>query len=460
MSRSPTLRLLLGLLFTLAAVMGFSWYALHQLHGLRKLQTNTIDINRHDSLLLLTVQNDVNTIGLKLRDMTQSSSRSGISAYRAEFDQLRGDLQAAIDEEAELVPASRRATTQARLIKTLQDFWRSSDRVFAAASEGREAAARRLAATQLFPEQTVLASRVSKLLERNNVAEEHADQQVAQIYEGVEKDVYAFLAATILAILVTSLYLIYSNRKIFEQLESLSRQRRVLAARLITVQEEVLRSVSRELHDEFGQILTAVGAMLGRAERKGGIPSDSPLRTELSEVREITHNTLEKIRSLSQMLHPAVIDDYGLAKALEWYTEIFQRQTGIQTKTVVHGTPVRITGQPAIHCFRIVQEALNNAAKHSGSNSTEVELLFAADTLTVNIKDFGQGMTQHKSPLGRGLGLIAMRERAELLGGNLEINSIPNAGTTVTLTVPMQHDGRLPDIQEEDMTNQIVSQRS
>jgi signal transduction histidine kinase len=459
MSKSPTVRLLLGLLFTLAAVMGFSWYALQQLHGLRKLQTDTIDINRHDSLLLLTVQNDVNTIGLKLRDMTQSSSRAGISAYRAEFNQLRADLQASIGREADLAPANRQAATQAQLVKALQDFWRSSDRVFAAASKGREAAARRLAATQLFPEQTMLASRVSTLLERNNVAEEHADQQVAKIYDGVEKDVYAFLTATILAILITSLYLIYSNRKIFEQLESLSRQRRVLAARLITVQEEVLRSVSRELHDEFGQILTAVGAMLGRAERKG-IPSDSPLRTELSEVREITHNTLEKIRSLSQMLHPAVIDDYGLVKAVEWYTEIFQRQTGIQTKTVIHGNPVRIVGQPAIHCFRIVQEALNNAAKHSDSKSTEVEMLFAPETLTLNIKDFGQGMTQNKIPQRRGLGLIAMRERAELLGGNLEINSVPNIGTTVTLSVPMQRDGSLADIHEEDITNQIVSQRS
>ncbi len=459
MSKSPTIRLLLGLLFTLAAVMGFSWYALQQLHGLRKLQTDTIDINRHDSLLLLTVQNDVNMIGLKLRDMTQNSSPSGISAYRAEFDQLRADLQATIGEEAGLVPATRRAATHAHLAKALQDFWRSSDRVFAAASKGREAAARRLAATQLFPEQTMLAARVSTLLERNNVAEEHADQQVAKIYDGVEKDVYAFLAATILAILITSLYLIYSNRKIFEQLESLSRQRRVLAARLITVQEEVLRSVSRELHDEFGQILTAVGAMLGRAERKG-LPSDSPLRTELSEVREITHNTLEKIRSLSQMLHPAVIDDYGLAKAVEWYTEIFQRQTGIPTKTVIHGNAVRIVGQPAIHCFRIVQEALNNAAKHSGSKSAEVEMLFAPDTLTVNIKDFGHGMTQNRSPQSRGLGLIAMRERAELLAGKLEINSVPTAGTTVTLSVPIHRDGRLADIQEEEMTNQIVSQRS
>jgi signal transduction histidine kinase len=456
MTKSPTARLLLGLLITLAAVMGFSWYGLHQLNGLRRLQTDTIDLNRHDSLLLLRVQNDVDMAGLRIRDMIQSRSTTGISAYRAQFDHLRTDLQDAIDAEARLAPLTRRADKQAELVEALRQFWRTSDQVFDAASAGRETTARKLASTELFPGQTLLASRVSRLLERNNAAEEQADRKIAAIYDGVERDVYAFLVATILAILITSLYLIYSNRKIFEQLESLSRQRRVLAAKLITVQEEVLRSVSRELHDEFGQILTAVGAMLARAERRG-VPVDSPLRTELSEVREITHNTLEKMRSLSQMLHPSVIDDYGLVKALEWYTEVFQRQTAIETRMLVHGTQVRITGQPAIHCFRIVQEALNNAAKHAETKAAQVEMIFDGRNLTLTIRDFGQGMQQAKHSNKRGLGLIAMRERAGLLGGSLSISSTPGNGTTVTLVMPLRQEDHAAEMEEHDLLEEIVS---
>jgi signal transduction histidine kinase len=457
MTKSPTIRLLFGLLITLAAVLGFSWYSLHQVNGLRTLQTDTIDLDRHDSLLLLRVQNDVDTAGLEIRDMIQSESNTPISAYRTEFDHLRADLQDAIDAEARLAPLTRRADKQAELVDALQRFWRSSDQVFAAASAGREAAARRLASTELFPGQATLASRVSRILERNNAAEEQADRKVAAIYDGVERDVYAFLVATILAIVITSLYLIYSNRKIFEQLESLSRQRRVLAGRLITVQEEVLRSVSRELHDEFGQILTAVGAMLARAERKG-VPPDSPLRTELSEVREITHNTLEKMRSLSQMLHPAVIDDYGLAKAIEWYADVFQRQTGLSTRVVVHGTPVLITGQPAIHCFRIVQEALNNAAKHAASKSAEVEMIFDDNaTLTICVRDFGRGIAAARHSNRRGLGLIAMRERAGLLGGTIEIASTPGTGTTVTLVMPLQPNERPSETEDNDVIEEIVT---
>src|SRR5579875_3109548 len=391
MANSPTVRLLLGLLVTLAAVTGFSWYALSQLHGLRRLQTDIIDLNRHDSLLLIRVQADLNTVGLRLRDIIETTDAHSIGRYRDQFTSLQRDLGQAIRADAQLAPVDREPNKQAQLTRALHLFWNTSDRVFQEAATGHESAARKLVSTELALQQSALATQVSALLERNTEAEQVADHKVAAIYDRVERDIYGFLAATMLAIAVTSLYLIYSNRKIFDQIQSLSRQRRVLAARLITIQEEVLRSVSRELHDEFGQILTAVSAMLSRAERKG-VPPDSPLRTELSEVRQITHTTLEKMRSLSQMLHPAVIDDYGLAKGLEWYGDIFEKQTGIETAVSVKGDVSRITGQTAIHCFRIVQEALNNAAKHSGTRRAEVSIQFGDGAMQIEVKDFGRGM--------------------------------------------------------------------
>jgi signal transduction histidine kinase len=455
MTTSPTVRFLFGLFVTLAAVTIFSWYALTQLNGLRKLQSDTIDLNRHDSLLLLRVQNDLNTLGLALRDMSEVQPASEIAEYRAEFAHLRADLEEAIQEEAQLSPVTRAADKQAQLLESLKHFWQTSEQVFATANAGHESAAKELASTQLSAEQLVLAARVSRLLERNNEAEERADEKVASIYAGVERNIYAFLAAMLVTIVGTTLYLIYSNRRTFEHIESLSQQRRVLTAQLITVQEEVLRSVSRELHDEFGQILTAIGAMLGRAERKG-VTGDCSWSTELSEVREITQHTLEKMRSLSQMLHPAVLDDYGLAKAIEWYTEVFQRQTGIQATAMIRGEPVRVTGQPATHCFRIVQEALNNAAKHSGTKLAEVEMIFASDTLTVNVRDFGRGMASEKSRKP-GLGLIAMQERADLLGGKLNISSVANAGTTISLVMPIRREDRVPEAVENESIGGVVA---
>jgi signal transduction histidine kinase len=360
----------------------------------------------------------------------------GVLAYKNQFERIRTDLDDAIQREAKLSPETRLPEQQQRLQTSIKQFWQTADQVFELAASSQERAALELAGTQLLAQQASLAALTSRLLTKNNEAEELAAAKVAEIYSGVERNVYAFLTAMLVTIVVTSLYVIYSNRRLFEKIETMSRQRRVLAARLIAVQEEVLKSVSRELHDEFGQILTAVGAMLARAERKG-LPPDSPFRTELSEVREITQATLEKMRSLSQMLHPAVLDDYGLVKALEWYVGLFQKQTGIQAQVEVVGEPVRITGQPAIHCFRIVQEALNNAAKHAKTKTAEVTATFDAETLTLKVRDHGIGIVpdqKHKKP---GLGLIAMQERAELMGGTLKVRPAPDGGTAVTLTIPL-----------------------
>ena len=463
MTKSPTIRFLIGLLITLAAVTGLSSYALYRLHGIRRAELKIIDLNRHDSLQLLRVQNDLIAIGLILRDMQQNVDDSHLQHYKREFDLLRKDLKQARNYESRFLPVTGTLGHQEELGGALRDFWQSSDSMFAAAAAGQETRAHSLITGPLLAQQAQLAKKVSGLLERNNAAEEEADRKISDIYEGAEKDIYIFLAGTMLSIAATSLYLIYWNRKFFWRLEHVSGQRRVLAARLIDVQEEVLRSVSRELHDEFGQILTAVGAMLSRAEKKG-LPPNSPLRTELSEVREITHATLEKVRSLSQMLHPAVIDDHGLAKAVEWYAEVFERQTGKEVAVAIGGDPVRVTGQPAIHCFRIVQEALTNAARHSGTPRTEVNMMFGKENLSISVRDFGHGLTARKKTEGTGLGLIAMRERAELISGKLTINSSPESGTVISLSIPLKREGLSSEMPErnisENDTVEVLSQRN
>jgi signal transduction histidine kinase len=441
----------LGLLVTLAAVTGFCDYSLHKFADLRALQADTIDLNRHDSLLLLRIQNDVNTLGLKLQEITEGHANLRIADYRWEFAQIHQDLSAAVSADNRLAPSTRRAD----LTESVGTFWKTWDQVLAFAKSGKPELARTLAAKELSDQEIVLTRRLSELLEENNRSEERVDARVASIYDSAEHKTYLFLALTIAAILFTSLYLIYSNRLIFAKLEILSRQRRVLAARLISVQEEVLRSVSRELHDEFGQILTAVSAMLTRAERKG-LPPDSPFRTELSEVREITHSTLEKMRSLSQMLHPAVLDDYGMAKGIEWYTSVFERQTGIPTEARIEGEQVRITGAIATHCFRIVQEALTNAAKHSGTKRAEVAILFGPENVTIHVRDFGVGMPEGKRRSDPGLGLIAMRERAEILCGTLV--AVPESpGTRITLTFPLHTDELNPDPLAQENFKEVLT---
>ena len=117
--------------------------------------------------------------------------------------------------------------------------------------------------------------------------------------------------------MLTSLYLIRSNRRLFARLAPLSDERRELAQQLIATRESTLREISRELHDEFGQILTAMGSMLGRAGRHA--PEGSPLRAELREIGEIAQTTLDNVRGLSQTLHPSILEEAGLERTIEWY---------------------------------------------------------------------------------------------------------------------------------------------
>lgn len=436
---SPTRRLLVGLGVTVAAVAVFSMYALSQIHGLRRLQTDTVDRNHRDSLQLIRIQNDLHELALSMRDMHEGSEPYPMDAYYAEFRRLRTDLEDALQREAELRPSTRTDAQQANLTASAQTFWTATEEMFQHARAGRENEARKMISGQLLNRQAGLSNLISRLLVENSDAEQRAAQTIEAIYSRVERNIYLFLGAVLVTISVTSLYLIRANRKIFLGIEALSRQRQTLARKLIGVQEEIFRSVSRELHDEFGQILTAVGAILTRAEKKG-LPEDSPLRADLRDVRETAQETLVKLRSLSQTLHPNVLDDFGLEKTLEWYVEQFQKQTSVVIRYERRGDSPLVPDETAIHIYRILQESLNNVARHAGVQEADVRVEFSAAGLRMTVEDNGVGMAAVNGgeTERRGLGLVAMRERAELLGGSLRFERPGTGGTRVVLEVPLR----------------------
>jgi signal transduction histidine kinase len=315
----------------------------------------------------------------------------------------------------------------------MAQFWRSVEEVLDIADRGDEPRARRIIGNSLQAQQASLSVTVARLLVQNNENEQQAAAAIQSIYGNVERNVYLLLAAVLAGIVTSSLAVILTNRRLFKSLADLSEQRSTLARQLIEVQESVLRSVSRELHDDFGQILTAVCAMLARAEKKG-LPADSPLRAELAEVREVVGESLEKVRSLSQALHPTVLDDYGLEKAIERFLPLYEKQTGIKVRYEKAGRG-EVADGAAIHVYRITQEALNNVARHSGAREAAVRVDFSPARLRVEIEDHGKGMPA--SGAHGGLGLIAMRERAELLHGRLSFLRPTGGGTLVMLEVPL-----------------------
>jgi signal transduction histidine kinase len=357
--RSPTSGLILGLIITLAAVVAYSWYVTLQVSGLRELQSNLVDRNRKDSLQLLRIQNDLNSLALAMRDMLDNDEPYPITAWSAQFQRIRTDLDDALQREEQLA-VTRRTPEQSKLMESsLSQFWDATDRIFALVRDGKDKEARDEIRLSLQARQAGLSTAVARLLVENNESEEQAARQVGEIYDRVQRQAYIFLSATLTAILLTSLYVIRSNRLLFAQLAALSNQRSELAQQLISTQESTLRYISRELHDEFGQILTAVGSMLGRAEKHA--PEGSPLRAELREVNEIAQTTLDNIRTLSQALHPVMLDEAGFESTVDWYIPTVEKQNGIAIHYEKSGVSYPVNGSTGIHMYRILQEALKTS---------------------------------------------------------------------------------------------------
>ena len=430
--RAPTIRLLAGLAVTLTAVAVYSVYTMVQLRGLERLQGEIIDRNRADSLLLLRIQNNLNSLGLAMRDILEGSEPYPLVAWQSQLRRIRNDLDDALAREAENSPLDRNASQRKYIAASFQQFWDALDRIFTQAQSGNEAEAKAMIRLSLQARLEALTTAVARLLVQNNEIEQQAAGRIRAVYAHVERNVYLFVAAMLVFILLTSLYVVRYNGRWIREMAALSARRSELAQQLISIQENIFRSVSRELHDDFGQILTAVGSMLQRTDRRLAAAGD-PLRGDLREVQEIVQSTLDKVRSLSHTLHPVILDEIGFESALDQYLPGFEKKTGIEILYEKTGEARELDREVTIHLYRVMQEALSNIARHAKGTRAAVRLRYLPTSVVLEVEDNGVGFS---SPQKQGMGLVSMRERADLMNGKLEFSSGHPGGAIVRLTVP------------------------
>ena len=443
---SPSRRLWVGLWIILSIFVAFAFYAVHEVRWLEDFQVNVVQRNRKASLQLLRLQNDAYALAISLREMTESPARYKIADWRAGFARLREDMEDASNLERQYAVETKAADDKrVQFRAALHDFWRATDNVFAVADAAREADARRIIQSEAEAKRAVISEIVARLLVLNDQAQVQAGERINLVYGNVKRNILLVIAALSLFALATGLYTLQANRKTFqrlrhlaEKLQTQSEQLRKLSWKLIDVQEETLRQVARDLHDEFGQVLTAIGAMLGRAGRK--VPdSESPFLQELQAGKQIVEQTLQNVRDRSQMFRPAILDDFGLEQTLESFAGQFARQAGIQVHFEGKLREGFFPPEDAIHVYRIVQEALNNIARHSGAREAWVSLTEQQGDLKLEIRDSGGGFEAGaETSSSRGTGLMGMRERAEHLGGSLEIESSPGRGTLIKALIPLR----------------------
>ncbi|MBI4013342.1 MAG: GAF domain-containing protein [Candidatus Rokubacteria bacterium] len=224
------------------------------------------------------------------------------------------------------------------------------------------------------------------------------------------------------------------NARLFEQVRADRERLQSLSRRLVEIQEGERQHIARELHDEIGQVLTGLKLTLEMSARA---PADAA-RSSLDEAHALVSDLIARVRELSLNLRPAMLDDLGLLPALLWHVERYTAQTGIRVAFGHEGLEGRLPPDVETAAYRIVQEALTNVARHAGVRTAAVRLWAHQDALGVQVEDSGTGFEPATVLAERASsGLCGMRERAELLGGRLIVESAPGAGTRLWAHLPL-----------------------
>jgi PAS domain S-box-containing protein len=220
-----------------------------------------------------------------------------------------------------------------------------------------------------------------------------------------------------------------------EELEASRQQLRALASRLQKVREEERTDIAREIHDELGQALT--GLKLDISWMKSRLPRDHDMMAQCASIIGRIDQTLNAVRRIATTLRPSVLDQLGLAAALEWQGQEFGARTGIEVamELAIDGSP--IPDDLGSSAFRILQESLTNVVRHAKANRVTIRLSQTPTLLTLDISDDGVGCKRECLEGTKSLGLVGMRERALACGGELSITGRPDRGTTVLLRVPL-----------------------
>ncbi len=230
----------------------------------------------------------------------------------------------------------------------------------------------------------------------------------------------------------------------YSELETITAERtdelQRLTQRLLKVQDEERRKLARDLHDCTGQILAALKISVSQLREDC---CESPHAIAIvSEVAQLTDQAIEEIRTMSYLLHPPLLDEVGFACAAEWYIEGFAKRSGINATLNVVNSNGRLPRNVEIALFRVLQESLTNVHRHSGASDVSIHFQHEAETVTLEIRDFGKGIPEERLRLlhgvtGKtGVGLAGMRERVHELNGRLEIES-DGRGTSMRAVVPL-----------------------
>lgn len=426
-----------GVLLTLLVLSG-----INAVHVISHLQSNNEDIlgeflgraTRLDELRAA-----IYLSGTYVRDYLLEPDPAAAEQSRLALVDARRQIQSMISLTTSEPNAADQAMYDA-LRRETAEYWRTLDPVLTWNAQQRSQKGYRFLHDDVLPRRTGTLSIADTIASVNQQQLVERDHLLLRMFSGLRNQLMIAVAAMFLCGLAlafaTALHILRLEGQTLAHLKNVTGARqelRSLSARLVETQENERKNISRDLHDAVGQSMSAVQFELhGLSMALAACPD--PLRTRVNKIRGLVESSVAMVRNMALLLRPSMLDDLGLATALEWQANQVSRSTGVRIKIVADEFPNELPEEHKICVFRIIQEALNNVCRHANASSVEITLAAREGELRVTIRDDGRGFLNTRKT---GLGLIGMQERVESLGGNLAVNSEPGKGTAIDVSLPL-----------------------
>lgn len=383
------------------------------------------------------IRSEIYLSGTDMRDFLLSPGASGGATQRADIMAIQKQTQAALDQYARTLDPEEQDTFLA-LRSEIDTWWQ----VLQTAFQWNPAERNRLRYTffyeQLVPRRTTMLQIADRIAEINERGLNRAEERLSASAENLRWSLLVTFGIALLGGIVLAVATIALTRRLELEVERRLNETtearsdlQALSARLIRAQEEERRTLARELHDEVGQSLSAIMMEAGNA---AAAVNAGEIRRRVSSIGSIAEKTLNIVRDLALLLRPSMLDDFGLLPALNWHAREMSKRTGLNVRISADPASGDLPDEHKTCIYRLVQEALNNAARHASARNLQVAVRNLADRVIFSVQDDGSGFDKAAV---RGLGLLGMEERVRRLGGTFRIDSQLGRGTTISAELPL-----------------------
>ncbi|MGD0361136.1 MAG: histidine kinase [Bryobacteraceae bacterium] len=430
------------LLASFGGMLGLMLFAgIDSLRVLRQVQARNVQI-RQTFLLRNRALEDIRSAlyqsGTFTRDYLLEQDAVRAETYRASLQQVRGEMDAALARYARSLDAGEVAPFQA-LQARIADYWKVLDPIFHWDAREKLARSDAFMHDQLFPRRATSLEIADRIAAVNEQELNTGDERLRQLFDRFRYRLGLMLAITlglgVLLALATTRHILRLARDAdlrFREATLAQGKLKELSARLVEAQEQERRAISRELHDEVGQSLSALLMELGNL---GAVaPGDAELRSHLESIRKLAESSVNVVRNMALLLRPSMLDDLGLVPALQWQAREISKRTGMAVTVDAESVADDLPEDLKTCIYRVVQEALHNCARHAFAHSARIEVVQESGSIRLSVLDDGQGFDSTHT---RGLGLLGMEERVTHLGGRFHLNSEPGQGTRLRIEIPL-----------------------